>query len=686
MSQALGKMKITKLNAVLLTIIIAFAPGCLSAQSNAPVWIVGKTNYPSIAAAVAAVSDGEVIEIADGQYENVSVTLAANNVTVRGVGGRPRLNANGKPGNGKGHFYVTGNDSTLENLELYGENLHLGAENAWNQGAIFLTGKNIKLRRLFVHDNGQGIFTAGKVGTVDIRDCEFARNGEGGGHSHNLYINHQVAKLVMRGVWSHDGNGGHILKSRALESDIQDCRFTDPKGTSLSWFIDFPNAGNVTFADNVVQAGSKSSLLIAYGEEQSQINPGRTVQISRNTFVNSGRGNFFQFSQGVTPVCNGNIYFGPNAPINGENTIVDITATDRERILKAASDALKISHITIADFRATNSPGGANDFYSNSDYWWPDPTKPDGFPFIQRDGETNPNNFNEHRMAMRNLRDAVAALGADYKISGDNGYAEKAAVLLKAFFLDEKTRMNPRLDFAQVIPGHGDGKPWGIIDALHLIEIPQAISVMEKSPAFTPEIISGLKKWFADLSSWMLTSKLGKAEAAAKNNHAVAFWLQIACYAKFTGDEANLAECRRQFKEVFLPNQMAADGSFPRELARTKPYAYSVFQLDNMATLCQVLSTPTDDLWKFELPDGRGIRKAVAYLYPFLADKSKWPLKPDVMAWAGWPVRQSSLLFAGLEFGETKYLELWNRLPPDPMNPEVRRNIAITQPVLWLKN
>jgi hypothetical protein len=136
---------------------------------------------------------------------------------------------------------------------------------------------------------------------------------------------------------------------------------------------------------------------------------------------------------------------------------------------------------------------------------------------------------------------------------------------------------------------------------------------------------------------------------------------------------------------VFVPNQMAADGSFPAELKRTKPYGYSIFQLDNMATLCQVLSGDRDDLWTFELADGRGIRKAMAFLYPFLADKSKWPLKADVQAWDGWPSRQSCLLFAGIALGQQPYLDLWRNLPPDPTNAEVRRNIAITQPLLWTK-
>jgi hypothetical protein len=364
---------------------------------------------------------------------------------------------------------------------------------------------------------------------------------------------------------------------------------------------------------------------------------------------------------------------------------IDLAAIDRARIFKAADAALKLKPFTITKYHSNQSQGGTNDFYSNADYFWPDPTKPDGLPYINRDGESNPNNFWQHRMAMRNLRDAVAALAAAYKVTGEDRYATKAAELLRVFFLDPKTRMNPNLQYAQTVPGRSPGRSYGIIDGLHLIEIPPAITAMEKSPAFTPELVTGLKQWFQTMADWMVTSTNGRIEAAAKNNHSVAFWLQIACYARFIGDEGKLAECRRQFKELFVPDQMAADGGFPLELQRTKPYGYSIFQFDNMVTLCQVLSTPDDNLWKFELPDGRGIRKAVTYLYPFLADKSKWPLKPDVQAWDVWPARQPGLLFAGLAFQEPKHLALWKKLPPDPIDAEVRRNIAITQPILWLQ-
>jgi hypothetical protein len=364
---------------------------------------------------------------------------------------------------------------------------------------------------------------------------------------------------------------------------------------------------------------------------------------------------------------------------------LDVAAVDRVRILKAADAAARLEPVTITTHRAKLSEGGPNDFYSNGDYWWPDPTKPDGLPYLQRDGETNPGNFIAHRLAVRSLRDAVAALAAAYQITGDDRYVTKAVALLRVFFLDSQTRMNPQLKYAQAIPGRSPGRGIGVIDTLHLAEVPLAIAAMQKSPSFPPEVLSGLKQWFRDYTDWMIASTNGQEEARAGNNHAVAFWLQVATFSTLTGDEARLAECRRRFKEVFVPVQMATNGSFPQELRRTKPYGYSIFQLDNMASLCQVLSTPEDNLWTFDLPDGRGIKKAMAYLYPFLSDKTKWPLKPDVQAWDGWPARQPCLLFAGLAFGKQEYVDLWKKLPADPSDDEVRRNIAITQPLLWLK-
>jgi hypothetical protein len=363
----------------------------------------------------------------------------------------------------------------------------------------------------------------------------------------------------------------------------------------------------------------------------------------------------------------------------------DVAALDRARILAAAGAALSQTPISITQHRAPMSEGGPNDFFSMSDYYWPDPAKPDGKPYVQRDGLSYTGLFNEHRKAVMQLRDSVAALAAAYRVTGEERYAQKAAGLLRVFFVDPATRMNPNLEHSQVIVGKATpGRGIGIIDTLHLVEVPMAIRALEGSKALTPELQEGLRAWFRDYLVWLRDNPRGKDEGKRTNNHAVAFWLQVAAFCQVAPDEALLAECRRQFKEVFVAVQMAPDGSFPLELKRTKPYAYSIFQLDNMASLCQLLSTPSDNLWTFETADGRGLRKAMAYLYPFLADKSTWPRPTDVQAWEEWPMRQSSLLFAGLALGEDKYLELWKRLKPDPTLFEIRRNNAITQPLLWL--
>ncbi|HEY1084862.1 MAG TPA: alginate lyase family protein [Prosthecobacter sp.] len=358
---------------------------------------------------------------------------------------------------------------------------------------------------------------------------------------------------------------------------------------------------------------------------------------------------------------------------------------DRKRILRLAAEAMKLSPPNIGQARSALSEGSPNEFFSMSDYFWPDPDKADGKPYVMRDGQSNPDNFNQHRAALMAMRDATASLASAYLLTRDERYGEKAVELLKVFFLDPETRMHPSLDHAQAIVGKATpDRGTGLIDTLHLVEVPLAIMTLRGSKSMDPMVYEELLKWFSEYVSWFVTSSKGRNEAKAKNNHAVAYWLQVAAFATFIEDKALLAECRRQFKEVFVPVQMGIDGGFPLELARTKPYAYSIFQLDNMAALCQILSTPADNLWTFRTKEGKGMSRALAYLHPYLADKTSWPLEPDVNAWEGWPVRQPNLLLGGLAFHENKYVKLWRELKPDTESFEIRRNNAITQPLLWV--
>jgi len=198
-----------------------------------------------------------------------------------------------------------------------------------------------------------------------------------------------------------------------------------------------------------------------------------------------------------------------------------------------------------------------------------------------------------------------------------------------------------------------------------------------------PEILSGLKNWFADYLKWMTTHPYGADEMNAKNNHSVAYFVQLAAFAKLTEDTGKLEMARNRYKEIFIPYQMDMDGSFPLELERTKPYGYSIFQLDNMVLLCQLLSTESENLWKYTMKDGRCIEKGMEFLFEYLKDKNRWPYTQDILYYDQWPVRQPCLLFAGYSLGHQEYLDLWKTLNADPANLEVRRNMAVTQPLLW---
>ena len=362
---------------------------------------------------------------------------------------------------------------------------------------------------------------------------------------------------------------------------------------------------------------------------------------------------------------------------------INVAAFDRARVLKAANQYLSEKPITITASSSPRSAGGPHDFFSEADYWWPDPKDPDG-PYIQRDGMSNPDNFVEHRRALIRLSVQVPALVAAWKLTKDKRYAQHAAMHLRAWFLDERTRMNPNLQYAQAIHGRVTGRGTGIIDTIHLVEVARALEAIEGAGALSASELQGIKQWFADYLQWMTTSKNGIEEREAKNNHGTCWVMQVAEFAHFTGNQELLAYCRGRFKTVLLPNQIAADGSFPQELRRTKPYGYSLFNLEAMAVVCQILSTAEDKLWTFELPDGRGMRKAIAYMAPYIRNKRSWPLKPDVMYDGEWPMRQNSLLFAGLALKRGDYLDLWKSLPADSNVEEVIRNFFIRQPVLWV--
>jgi hypothetical protein len=363
---------------------------------------------------------------------------------------------------------------------------------------------------------------------------------------------------------------------------------------------------------------------------------------------------------------------------------VEVAAVEHRRVLRNARSYLNQPPRTITSAPATRSAGGPHDYFSEGDYWWPDPKNPNG-PYIRRDGQSNPDNFTAHRELLIRLSVQMPALAAAWLLTKKHAFSDHAIAHLRAWFIDPATRMNPNLEYAQAIHGIDTGRSIGIIDTLHLVEVAQAAFILERTGAIAAADQQGTHAWFGEYLNWMTTSDRGRRERDEKNNHGSCWLLQAAGFATYTGNDSVRDECRSRLQEKILPGQLAANGSFPLELARTKPYSYSLFNLDVVGMSAHILSNPGDDIWTYPLPDGRGLKDAFRFMVPYIENKQTWPYRHDVEYFDDLPVRQPSLLFAGLAYRQREYLELWKRLNPDPTVQEIIRNHPIRQPLLWMK-
>jgi hypothetical protein len=356
--------------------------------------------------------------------------------------------------------------------------------------------------------------------------------------------------------------------------------------------------------------------------------------------------------------------------------------TLRKQILIQADWAIQQSPVTVTATSSSRSQGTIHDFYSEGDYWWPDPTNPEG-PYIQKDGMTNPDNFVAHRLAMIRFSKIIGVLASAYVLTNNTKYVAHAFKHLQAWFVTPATRMNPSLLYAQAITRKVSGRGIGIIDTIHLMEVAQGVIKMEKAAIVDKKLLNEIKNWFAQYLTWLTTHPYGKEEMEAKNNHGTCWVMQVASFAKLTNNQSLLAFCRNRYKTVLLPNQMATDGSFPLEIRRTKPYGYSLFNIDAMVMICQILSTRQDNLWEYTAPEGQTIRNGIEFMYPYVADKSQWPFKQDVMYWQDWPIAQPFLVFGANNFQQNDWLRTWKALEHNPATEEVIRNLPIRNPVIW---
>jgi hypothetical protein len=296
-----------------------------------------------------------------------------------------------------------------------------------------------------------------------------------------------------------------------------------------------------------------------------------------------------------------------------------------EQLKRDADAALHAGPFSVVNKDATPPSGDKHDYMSLAPYWWPDPKSPNGLPYVRRDGERNPDIYKiRNRLDLGEFADAVDTLSLAYYFTEDERYAARAALLLRAWFLDPATRMNPNLEFGQSIPGVNTGRGAGLIETRMFARVVDSIGLIENSAAWNEEDQRGMRQWFEGFLTWMLESKLGREEAAAKNNHGTYYDVQVASFALFVDKRDLAAEVLRDVGQKRIATQIAPDGRQPLELARTKAWSYSVGNLAGLMTLARLAEHVEVDLWNYKSPHGASIRAALDFLAPFATQERKW--------------------------------------------------------------
>ncbi|MGY3086995.1 hypothetical protein ACVWYF_000021 [Hymenobacter sp. UYAg731] len=299
-------------------------------------------------------------------------------------------------------------------------------------------------------------------------------------------------------------------------------------------------------------------------------------------------------------------------------------AAQVQKLLATAGQALGKAPYTITTKPQTPPSGDKHDYISQAPYWWPDPAKPDGKPYIQKDGLHNPEA--EAMKDSENLSKMCAdvqVLALAYYFTGNAQYAGQAATLLRVFFLNPATRMNPNLNFGQGIPGINNGRNFGIIETRNLVGVPEALALLNGSASVDAGLVTGLKSWFKDFTTWLTTSPIALPEGEAKNNHGTFYDTQVVDFALFTGNDALAKTTLQQQTWPRVPVQLMPNGAQPLELARTRPWNYTSMNMQGWVRLALLAPHVGLDLWHYATPDGRGLRPAVDWFRPYLLGQKK---------------------------------------------------------------
>ncbi len=332
-----------------------------------------------------------------------------------------------------------------------------------------------------------------------------------------------------------------------------------------------------------------------------------------------------------------------------------------DQLVKEANKALNVGPFSVMNKTKIPPSGDKHDYASYARYWWPDPKKPDGLPYIHRDGETNPKSqgsAESDRRQMDMMVDGVETLGLAYYLTGNEKYAEKAAQLLRVWFLDPETRMNPNLNYSQGIPGKEPGNKSGVIDSRIMIRALDGALLIYDSTALSASDQAALRAWAGQFLDWLQTGDIARQEWATSNNHGTFFDVQAMYFALFSGKPAVAIEVAETAIKKRILAQIQPDGTMPEELDRTRSLHYSIFNLQAFFELARLAEQTDVDLW--HAADSR-IKAALNFLAPYADPARPWPQKDVIAANRAdilWP-----LLYAAEKYKDDSYRQTVEKLP-----------------------
>jgi hypothetical protein len=328
------------------------------------------------------------------------------------------------------------------------------------------------------------------------------------------------------------------------------------------------------------------------------------------------------------------------------------------RLRAEAEKYLREGPWTVTSERPKDLDLDIHDYYSEAPYWWPDPANPTG-PYVHKDGLINPARFQANRAALNAMCDAVFTLGTAAYLLDDPRYGKRAALVIRNWFINPQTRMNPEFEYAQAIRGSGNGRSAGILDGRAFIQAIQGMEFLANTEAWDPRDQKAVREWFTEYLRWLTHGKFGNEEKRSGNNHASWWTAQAAAVATFAEDNATAQMAFAFYRDSIFPLQVRKDGSAPREEARTQSLYYSSFNAEAFSMVCRIAQVRGIDLWTAHTKDGATLSAVIDYLMPYLKEPNKWR-KEQTAAY------QSDgaflLAFAGMGLKKPEYVELFQTL------------------------